>query len=71
MGRQKRPKQFPEGANEAMDPKPDVEPDITEELKGDPSSRLDSYKEPFESEEKRRVAGRLEERSSWRLGVPP
>lgn len=62
MGRHKRPKQVPEGAKEAADPKPDVEPQIPEGSKGDPSSRLEQSDEPAENPEKRRVREKLEER---------
>ena len=62
MGRHKRPKQIPEGQKEAADPVPEVEPDIPEEPKGDPSSRIEASEEPAENEEKRRVREKLEER---------
>ncbi len=62
MPQHKRPKQIPQGAKEAADPNPDVEPHISEEPKGDRSSRLDASKEPGEDEEKRRVLDKLRER---------
>ena len=62
MGRHKRPKQVPEGQKEAADPVPEVEPDIPEEPKGDSSSRLDASEEPSETDEKRRVREKLQER---------
>lgn len=62
MSREKRPKQAPQRFKEAADPKPDVEPHVGEKEKGDPSSRLDSSREPSENEERRRVARKLEER---------
>ncbi|WP_041328073.1 hypothetical protein [Rubrobacter xylanophilus] len=62
MSREKRPKQAPQRFKEAADPKPDVEPHVGGEEKGDPSSRVESSREPSESEERRRVARRLEER---------
>jgi hypothetical protein len=62
MPKNKRAKQVPERAKEAADPNPDVEPNISEEPKGEPSSRLDASKEPGEDEEKRRVAEKLRER---------
>ncbi len=62
MPRNKRPKQNSQGAKEAADPKPEVEPHISRESKGDPSSRVDASKEPGEDREKRRVAEKLEER---------
>lgn len=62
MGKNKRPKQVPEGQKGAADPVPEIEPDIPDEPKGDPSSRLDASEEPAESEEKRRVREKLQER---------
>ncbi|CAN5729738.1 hypothetical protein BH24ACT22_BH24ACT22_14280 [soil metagenome] len=62
MGKNKRPKQIPEGQKEAADPVPEVEPDIPEAPKGDSTSRLDASEEPAENEEKRRVREKLEER---------
>ncbi len=62
MPRNKRAKQVPERAKEAADPKPDVEPHVSEEPKGSPSSRVDASNEPSEDEEKRRVAEKLRER---------
>jgi len=41
---------------------PDASPHVTEDRKGDASSRLDESEEPAESEEKRRVAEKLRER---------
>ncbi|MEW6636234.1 MAG: hypothetical protein AB1425_05410 [Actinomycetota bacterium] len=38
--------------------------ELPEEKKGDPSSRLQSSREPSEDPEKRRVAKKLEERES-------
>lgn len=62
MPQHKRAKQVPKRTKEAADPTPDVEPHIPEEQKGDPSSRLETSKEPGEAEEKRRVAEKLRER---------
>jgi hypothetical protein len=62
MPRNERPKQSPEGAKEAADPKPEVEPHVPEEPKGDTSSRVDASKEPGEDGEKRRVVEKLKER---------
>lgn len=62
MPQHKRAKQVPKRAKEAADPNPDVEPQIPEEQKGDPSSRLETSEEPGEAEEKRRVAEKLRER---------
>lgn len=62
MSREKRPKQAPQRFKEAADPKPDVEPHVGSKEKGDPSSRLDSSREPSENEERRRVARKLEGR---------
>jgi hypothetical protein len=62
MPRNERPKQNPEGAKEAADPKPEVEPHISEGPKGDASSRVEASKEPGEDGEKRRVVERLRER---------
>lgn len=62
MPQHKRPKQVPQRAKEAADPNPDVEPRISEESKGDPSSRVGASEEPGEDEEKRRVSKKLRER---------
>lgn len=62
MPKNKRPKQIPEGMKEAADPNPDVEPHISDEPKGDPTSRIEASDEPGESEEKRRVVEKLRER---------
>lgn len=62
MPKHKRPKQVPEGMKEAADPNPDVEPHISEEPKGDPTSRMEASDEPGENEEKRRVVEKLRER---------
>jgi hypothetical protein len=62
MPQNKRAKQVPERAKEAADPKPEVEPHISREPKGDPSSRLEASREPGEDEEKRRVSEKLRER---------
>ena len=62
MGKNKRPKSFPEGQKEAADPVPEVEPDIPDGPKGDPSSRLDASEEPAENKEKRRVREKLREK---------
>ncbi|HEY6749878.1 MAG TPA: hypothetical protein VI027_00965 [Rubrobacteraceae bacterium] len=62
MPQQKRPKQVPQRAKEASDPNPDVEPKVSEEPKGQPSSRLNESAEPGENEEKRRVVEKLRER---------
>ncbi len=62
MPQHKRPKQVPQRAKEAADPNPDVEPHISQEPKGDPSSRLDASREPGEDEEKREVLEKLRER---------
>ncbi len=61
MGR-KRPRQIPEGQKEAADPVSEVQPEIPDEQKGDPASRLDASEEPSENEEKRRVREKLEQR---------
>ena len=47
---------------ESTESNPDIEPHISGETKGDPSSRLDASKEPGEDEEKRRVVEKLRER---------
>ncbi len=62
MPQRKRPKQVPQRAKEAADPNPDVEPHISQEPKGDLSSRLEDSKEPGEDEEKREVLEKLKER---------
>jgi len=62
MPQNKRPKQVPQRAKEAADPNPEVEPHVSEEQKGDPSSRLNGSREPGEDEEKRRVVEKLRER---------
>ncbi len=62
MPRNKRAKQVPERAKEAADPNPEMTPHVSEESKGDPSSRQDASREPGEVEEKRRVAEKLRER---------
>jgi hypothetical protein len=62
MPQNKRPRQVPERAKEAADPDPDMTPHISEEQKGQSSSRLNESKEPGEDEEKRRVVEKLRER---------
>jgi hypothetical protein len=62
MPQHKRPKQVPQRAKEAADPNPDVEPKISEQSKGQPSSRLNESEEPGENQEKRRVVEKLGER---------
>ena len=62
MPQQKRPKQVPQRVKEAADPNPDVEPKVSEEPKGQASSRLNQSEEPGENEEKRRVVEKLKER---------
>ena len=64
MPKNERPKQVPEGQKEAADPTPEVEPKVSDEPKGDPSSRLGASEEPAENEEKRRVREKLEKRGS-------
>jgi hypothetical protein len=64
MPQHKRPKQVPQRAKEAADPNPEVEPHVSEEQKGDPTSRLDASREPREDEEKRQVAEKLRNRDS-------
>jgi hypothetical protein len=44
------------------EPDPETTPHVTDEQKGQPSSRLEATKEPAEDEEKRRVADKLRER---------
>jgi hypothetical protein len=62
MPHQKRPEQVPQRAKEAADPNPDGGPKVSEEPKGQPSSRLNESDEPGENEEKRRVVEKLRER---------
>ena len=62
MPQQKRPKQVPQRAKEAAHPNPDVEPKVSEEPKGQPSSRLNEAEEPGENEEKRWIVEKLRER---------
>ncbi len=62
MPRNNRAKQVPERAKEAADPDPEMTSHVSEEQKGDSSSRLNASKEPGEDEEKRRVAEKLRER---------
>ena len=62
MPQQKRPKQVPQRAKEAAHPNPDVEPKVSEEPKGQLSSRLNEAEEPGENEEKRWVVEKLRER---------
>ena len=62
MPQHKRPKQVPQGAKEAADPNPDVEGHISEEPKGDPSSRVEASKESSKDEEKRQDSEKLRER---------
>jgi hypothetical protein len=62
MPQHKRPKQVPQRAKEAADPNPDVEPKVSEEPKGESSSRLNQSEEPGGNEEKRRVVEKLRER---------
>jgi hypothetical protein len=44
------------------EPDPETTPHVSDEQKGQPSSRLEASKEPAEDEEKRRVADKLRER---------
>jgi hypothetical protein len=62
MPREKRPKQVPKRAKEAVDPDPDMSPNVPEESKGDSSSRLVQSREPGEDEEKRQVVEKLRAR---------
>ena len=62
MPQQKRPEQVPQRAKEAADPNPDVEPKVSEEPKGQPSSRLNEAEESGENEEKRQVVEKLRKR---------
>ena len=62
MPQNKRPKQVPQRAKEAADPDPDTTPHVSEEPKGQSSSRLSESKEPGEDGEKRRVVEKLRER---------
>jgi hypothetical protein len=55
------PKQYPQSYKEAAGPKPELNPDVPEEDKGDSSSRLQQSEEPREDEEKRRVGEKLRE----------
>ncbi len=62
MPQNKRPKQNPELAKDAADPTPEVEPHVSEEPKGGPSSRLEASEEPAGNEEKREVIEKLRQR---------
>jgi hypothetical protein len=44
------------------EPDPETTPNVPDEQKDQPSSRLEASKEPAEDEEKRRVADKLRER---------
>jgi hypothetical protein len=45
-------------------PDPETSPEVSEEQKGQPSSRLEASREPAQDEEKRRVADKLRQRGS-------
>jgi hypothetical protein len=44
------------------EPDPETTPRVPEEQEGQPTSRLEAFKEPAEDEEKRRVAEKMRER---------
>jgi hypothetical protein len=60
--RHERIREGEEKAKEGTDPETSATPRVSDDPKGDSSSRLNASKEPSEDEEKRRVSEKLRER---------